>query len=89
MNRATVLADLQVRGFTGYCLFDDPRGKPHVVVLAANRDGFQTWIQDERAQLVSNSLRTFADEGEALADFAHRVAIWNRVTGVRSTVRPE
>lgn len=85
MNRDTVIADLAARGHAGYSLFEDPRGKPNVVVLTFARDGFQTWIQDERAQPITGSLRTFAQEPEALADFAHRVEIWNRISGVRST----
>ncbi|PKI92275.1 hypothetical protein CW368_05480 [Actinomycetales bacterium SN12] len=84
MNRDSVLADLRARGHSGYCLFDDPRGKANVVVLAFGRNGCETWTQDERAQTIRGSLRTFADEGKALADFAHRVEVWNRVSGVRS-----
>lgn len=83
MNRDTVIADLRARGYTGYRFFEDPRGAANVVALSFGRDGYQTWIQDERAQLLGGSLRTFADEQDALADFAHRVAIWNRVSGVR------
>lgn len=85
MNRDIVLADLRARGYTGFCFFDDPRGKSNVVALSFGRNGFQTWIQDERAQPLSVSLRTFAEEHEALADFTHRVEIWNRISGVRST----
>lgn len=83
MNRDTVIADLRARGYTGHCFFDDPRGKANVVAVSFGRDGYQTWIQDERAQLIGGSLRTFADEQAALADFAHRVEIWNRISGVR------
>lgn len=83
MNRDTVIADLRARALTGYCFYEDPRGQAHVVVLSYTRDGYQTWIQDERAQLVGGSLRTFAAESEALGDFVHRVEIWNRISGVR------
>jgi len=85
MNRDTVLADLRARGHAGYSLFEDPRGKPNVIVLTFGRNGFQTWIQDERAQPIAGSLRAFHAESEALADFTHRVEIWNRVSGVRPT----
>ncbi|WP_314422362.1 hypothetical protein [uncultured Microbacterium sp.] len=85
MNRDTLIADLRARGREGYALFEDPRGKPNVVVLAFGRNGFQSWIQDERAQPIEGSLRTFDEEPEALADFAHRVEIWNRISGIRST----
>lgn len=85
MNRDTVLADLRARGYAGFCFLDDSRGKSNVIVLSFGRNGFQTWIQDERAQPISGSLRTFAEEPTALADFVHRVEIWNRVSGVRST----
>lgn len=84
MNRDTVLADLRARGFSGYCLGDDPRGKTNVVVLSHGRSGYQTWIQDERAQPIEGSLRVFGEEHEALRDFAHRVEIWNRISGVRT-----
>ena len=84
MNRDTVLADLRARGYAGYCFFEDPRGKQNVIVVSFGRDGLQTWIQDERAQPIRGSLRTFREENEALTDFAHRVALWNRVSGVRS-----
>lgn len=84
MNRDTVIADLRARGHAGYSLFEDPRGKPNVIVLAFGRDGFQTWIHDERAQPIAGSLRTFAEESDALSDFTHRVEIWNRISGVRS-----
>lgn len=85
MNRDTVLADLRARGHAGYSLFEDPRGTPNVIVLTFGRNGFQTWIQDERAQPIAGSLRAFDAESEALADFTHRVEIWNRVSGVRPT----
>ncbi|MEW2010198.1 MULTISPECIES: hypothetical protein [Microbacterium] len=84
MNRDTVLADLRARGSVGFCFFDDPRGKTNTVVVSYGREGFQTWIQDERAQPIEGSLRVFAAEQEALADFAHRVQLWNRVSGVLS-----
>ncbi|MEV8251840.1 hypothetical protein AB0O87_13070 [Microbacterium sp. NPDC076768] len=83
MNRNTVQADLQVRGYVGYCFFEDPRGKQNVIVLSAARNGFQSWIQDERAQLISGSLRTFTEENDALTDFTHRVELWNRISGLR------
>ena len=59
MNRDTVLADLRARGHAGYSLFEDPRGKPNVIVLTFGRNGFQTWIQDERAQPIAGSLRAY------------------------------
>lgn len=85
MNRDTVIADLRARGYTGYCFFDDPRGKTNVIVVSYGRSGYQTWIQDERAQPIDGSLRTFSEEHAALADFAHRVELWNRISGVRAT----
>lgn len=84
MNRETVLADLRARGSVGFCFFDDPRGRTNTVVVSYGREGFQTWIQDERAQPIEGSLRVFAEERDALADFAHRVQLWNRVSGVRA-----
>ncbi|OAN42095.1 hypothetical protein [Microbacterium sp. H83] len=86
MNRDTLLADLRARGLSGFCFFEDPRGKAHVVVISFGRDGFQTWLQDERAQPIVSSLRTFAEERDALSDLAHRVEVWNRIDGVRSPV---
>ncbi|WP_029145562.1 hypothetical protein [Microbacterium luticocti] len=83
MNRDTVASDLAARGYTGYVLFDDPRSKTNVVVIAQGRAGFVTYIQDDRAQVLPPSVREFADEQSALADFAHRVDVWNRITGVR------
>lgn len=88
MNRDTVIADLRARGFSGYCFFDDPRGKINAIAVAYGRNGYQTWIQDERAQPIDGSLRTFGDEPAALADFAHRVELWNRISGVRATASP-
>jgi hypothetical protein len=34
MNRDTVIADLRARAYTGYCFFDDPRGKTNVIVVS-------------------------------------------------------
>lgn len=84
MNRDAVIADLHARGYTGFAFFEDPRGKSNVVAVSFGRAGFQTWIQDERAQPIDGSVRTFADEPAALADFVHRVEIWNRLSGVRT-----
>jgi hypothetical protein len=83
MNRDTVASDLAARGCTGFVLFDDPRAKTNAVVIAHSRTGFVTYIQDDRAQPLPPSVREFADEQSALADFAHRVEIWNRIAGVR------
>ncbi|GAA4480887.1 hypothetical protein [Microbacterium panaciterrae] len=83
MNRETVGLDLAARGFTGYALLTDPRGKSNIVVLAEGSGVWATFLQDERAQVLRPSLREFAHEEEALADFVHRVELWNRITGVR------
>lgn len=83
MSRETVKLDLEARGLTGYVLLTDPRNRTNVVVLAQGRDVWATFLQDERAQVMGTSVREFAGEAEALADFVHRVKLWNRITGVR------
>ncbi|QAY60133.1 hypothetical protein ET475_09115 [Microbacterium protaetiae] len=83
MNRDAVASDLTARGYTGFVLLGDPRSQTNVVVLAQSRNGWVTYIQDERAQLLTPSVREFAGEDDALADFVHRVEVWNRLTSVR------
>ena len=83
MNRDTVTLDLAARGFTGYVLLADPRGKANVVVMARGNDVWATFLQDERAQVLPQSVREFVREEDALADFVQRVELWNRISGVR------
>ncbi len=83
MNRDPVALDLAARGFAGYVLLTDPRGKANVVVMARGNDVWATFLQDERAQVLPQSVREFVREEDALADFVQRVELWNRISGVR------